>query len=174
MWYIVWHTIPRQPQACGLPSHDIRNRPFDLEMSVRLQAIFFFFGTVLHILLFSRGEWDRHAPRVVAAYIFLCITIFTAFVFSTNSSFVQCIVGTYNTSLALTSGLFTSIVTYRLLFHPLRSFPAPLAARISSFWVFRENWPDLRFYVKLRKLHDHYGDFVRISKSKSHCRFVRC
>ena len=143
-------------------------------MLVRLQAIFFFFGSVPHVLLFSRGEWDRHAPRVAAASIFLCIAIFTAFVFTTSFSFVQCIIETYKTSLALTSGLFASIVTYRLLLHPLRSFPAPLAARISSFWVFRENWPDLRFYVKLRKLHDHYGDFVRISKPKGHCQLVRC
>ncbi|KAF2622537.1 benzoate 4-monooxygenase [Macroventuria anomochaeta] len=131
-------------------------------MAFDLQAIAFICGIFLHLLLFCRGEWDRRAPAVVLAYSLLCTSVFAAFALDTSYSIVQCIVGTCKASLALVGGLCTSLVTYRLLFHPLRTFPGPLAARVSSFWVFREQWPDLRFYFKLRNIHDRYGDFVRI------------
>lgn len=94
--------------------------------------------------------------------------------FSTDHSVMQCFVEIHRTNLALLCGLFTSVVGYRLLLHPLRSFPGPFAARVSTLWVFWENWPDLRLYVNLRKLHDHHGDFVRISKVRDHAQIVVC
>lgn len=129
-----------------------------------LQALAFFGGSFLHILLFSKGEWDRHAPAVVLACILLCTAFFIALVLLTDCSITRSIVETCSTTFTLLCGLFISLIGYRLLFHPLQSFPGPFTARMSTIWVFRESWPDLRLYVKLRKIHDRYGDFVRISK----------
>lgn len=133
-------------------------------MATNLQASAFLCGGLLHILLFARGEWDRYAPNVVMAYSLLCTALSAAFSLSTGHSFMQSVLETCRTSLALLAGLYVSMIVYRLLFHPLKSFPGPLAARISSFWVFWENWPRLGLYIKLRQLHDSHGDFVRISK----------
>ncbi|KAF1364560.1 benzoate 4-monooxygenase [Lizonia empirigonia] len=131
-------------------------------MAKILQALAFFGGSFLHILLFSRGEWDRYAPVVVLAFILLCTTFFIALVLLTDCSITCSIVETCSTSFTLLCGLFISPIGYRLLFHPLQSFTGPFTARVSTIWVFRESWPDLRLYVKLRKIHDRYGDFVRI------------
>ena len=137
-------------------------------MATNPLALAFSFGIVSHVFLFSRGEWDRFAPKVLFAHILLCTAIFTALLLNYDRSFTQCIVEAYRIDSALIAGLSTSILTYRLIFHPLRSFPGPFAARVSSLWAFREQWPDLRFYIKLRNTHDRYGDFVRISKVMSH------
>lgn len=133
-------------------------------MAIKLCTFAFASGVALHILVFSRGEWDRHSPNVAATHILLCITTLVAFGLNPSLSFGQCIVESTQFILSLIGGLSTSVVIYRLLFHPLRSFPGPLAARITSLWAFRENWPDLTLYIKLRKLHDQYDDFLRISK----------
>ncbi|KAF9695590.1 hypothetical protein EKO04_006412 [Ascochyta lentis] len=132
------------------------------QRSINSQALAFLFGVVSHILVFARGEWDRLAPRIVSAHILLCAAVLVAYVFNTDQTFAQCVIETCKADLALIGGLCVSIGLYRLLFHPLRSFPGPLSARVSAFWVFRKNWPDLKLYIKLRSIHDHYGDFVRI------------
>lgn len=119
-------------------------------------------GVASHVLLFSRGEWDRHSPKVLLTHILLNIPIFAAFILNTDYSLTRCLVETCLVSLILISGILTSMLTYRLLLHPLKLFPGPLAARISSFWAIRQQWPDLKLYVKLRVIHDRYGDFVRI------------
>lgn len=139
-------------------------------MAIFLQALAFSCGLFSHVLLFSKGEWDRLAPKLISAHVLLCTAIFTAFALLVDHSVTQSFVETFKVSSALLGGLTTSLLTYRVLFHPLGSFPGPLAARISSFWAFREQWPDLRFYTKLGGVHSEYGDFVRISKVRS-CRW---
>lgn len=135
-----------------------------LKMATFTYAFAFSSGVCLHKLLFSKGEWDRHAPKILFGHNLLCIIIFAAFTLATNRTLAMCLVETFRVSSSFTGGLFTSLMAYRLLFHPLRSFPGPVAARVSSFWAFAKQWPDLKFYVKLQGIHNKYGDFVRISK----------
>ena len=133
-------------------------------MTKLLLAPLYCAGVLSHILLFRRSEWDRHSPKLVLTFIqFNTITFFT-FIFTSNNSVSSCLFETCLISCGLTSGIFTSIMIYRLMLHPLAAFPGPVAARLSSAWAFREQWPDLKLYIKLREIHDHYGDFVRISK----------
>lgn len=128
----------------------------------------FLTGVFLHILIFSRDEWDRHTPMIVSMFSLLFTVVFIITLPGTNYSFTQSVMETCKLGLALSSGVFGSMTIYRYMLHPLGSFPGPIAARISSFWIFRESWPNLRFYVTLRKLHDDHGDFVRISKNIRH------
>ncbi|KAK8090045.1 hypothetical protein PG997_005006 [Apiospora hydei] len=63
--------------------------------------------------------------------------------------------------------LFTAV--YNVYFHPLRRFPGPLAARASNGWklymeVFRQESP----VHLLQKLHQQYGDVVRIRPNELH------
>ncbi|KAK7969286.1 cytochrome p450 domain-containing protein [Apiospora saccharicola] len=64
-------------------------------------------------------------------------------------------------------GLLTAL--YNIYFHPLRQFPGPLAARASNGWklymeVFRQESPA----HLLQKLHQQYGDVVRIRPNELH------
>ncbi|KAJ4988541.1 cytochrome p450 [Stagonosporopsis vannaccii] len=131
-------------------------------MRIELFTLAFGFGVASHVLLFSRGEWDRHSPKVLFAHILLNTAIFAAFILRSDWSLSKCLMETYLVSFVVISGVVGSMLVYRLFLHPLRSFPGPLEARVSSFWVFRKQWPDLKLYIKLRDIHNHYGDFVRI------------
>lgn len=131
-------------------------------MQDRFYAVAVLTGILLHATIFCRNEWDRHAPRVLhSAYIFYAFTaLFLASRFGYSIS--QSLTEAFLLGASLLGGLFSSMITYRLLLHPLKSFPGPLGARLTSFWIIKQNVPDLKFYVKLRNLHDRYGDFVRI------------
>jgi hypothetical protein len=122
-----------------------------------------FVGISLHRLLFSRNEWDRHAPAIALFFSLPFPTLLTVLLFGADDSLAHCIKTTCQLELVMFGGLFGSMIVYRAIFHPLRSIPGPITARLTSFWVIKENWPDLRFYVTLQKLHNTYGDFVRIS-----------
>lgn len=136
-------------------------------MAMQLQALAFCSGVVSHILLFCRSEWDRHSPKIFLAHAILVILTFATFVLATEYSVTRCFAETISVNSALISGIFSSMIVYRLIFHPLRLFPGPFLARVSSFWAIRGQWPDLNLYVKLQDIHTKYGDFVRISKFAS-------
>lgn len=118
-------------------------------------------GVLSEALVFSKGEWDIRAPTVLKTAGVLqlatpCLLI---------SSGTSALTSIWDTTLLVCSylgGLFGAMVIYRLLLHPLKNFPGPLGARITAFWMIKEQVPTFKFYVKLRKVHDEYGDFVRI------------
>lgn len=133
-------------------------------MATFTYAFAFSSGAGSHVLLFSKGEWDRKTPRILLLHILLCTSFFAAFALIADHTLAMCFFETFRVISSFTSGILTSMLAYRLFFHPLRSFPGPFAARVSSFWAFEKQWPDLRFYVKLKSIHNKYGDFVRISE----------
>ena len=126
-------------------------------------VVVFFIGFMLHAAVFSSHEWDRRTSSIVTSFFtsHLILSIFLINVdglswkpFSVASAY----------SASLLGGLSSSMIIYRSLLHPLKSFAGPLAARVTSLWIIKQNFPNLNFYVKLRSLHDQYGDFVRISE----------
>lgn len=127
-------------------------------------VIAFLFGVFLEVVVFSRHEWDRRAPRAVFALCLLFAIIFIAFKAFYGHSYFKSMLGSSVLACVLLTGLFSSMFAYRLFFHPLKRFPGPLAARVTALWIVKENIPDLLFYRELRTLHQKYGDFVRISQ----------
>jgi len=121
-------------------------------------------GVLSEVFLFSRGEWDRHAPRVVQVVAFLAAGSTLIFYNGYGLTLAASLRETVLHGAATLAGIFGSMSVYRLFFHRLRAFPGPVAARISAFWVMKEALPQMRFFVKVRGLHDQYGDFVRISR----------
>jgi hypothetical protein len=67
-------------------------------------------------------------------------------------------------SLHLTT-LSLSISAYRLLFHPLRSFPGPRLAALTKWTDFYHTAPGLR-HIWLPSLHEQYGPIVRIGPNE--------
>jgi hypothetical protein len=133
-------------------------------MRVSVSILSFASGVLLHLLLFSRSEWDRHAPRIFLSFCLVALGVFASlnlgWGYHLMAAFgVTSVLGCY-----LLAGLFVSMLTYRLFFHPLRSFGGPTGARVSAFWYTKQNVPNMTFYRKLPQLHDQYGDFVRIRK----------
>jgi hypothetical protein len=127
-------------------------------------VLVFVTGILLHTIVFSRHEWDRHTPSLVlSTYGFYAAAVALLSIVG-GVSFGQCLIEALCLEFVFLGGLFGSVFTYRLFLHPLNSIPGPLTARLTSLWIIRENIPDLKFYVKLRGLHDQYGDFVRIRK----------
>ncbi|KAH8728233.1 cytochrome P450 [Phaeosphaeriaceae sp. PMI808] len=122
----------------------------------------FMLGCFVHVVVFSRNEWDRHSPWILLFFCLLSSSTFILFPLGLNYSYLEALLQTNLLGSSLLGGLFSSMLSYRLLFHPLKSFPGPIGARISAFWISKESIPDMKFYHKLHKIHDHYGDFVRI------------
>lgn len=133
-------------------------------MEIRTCILSFFAGVFLEVVVFSRHEWDRRAPRAVLAFCLLFVSVFITLKVAYGHSYCKSGLDSSVLGSLLVVGLFSSMIAYRLLFHPLKRFPGPLTARITALWVVKENIPDLQFYKKLRILHEKYGDFVRISR----------
>lgn len=133
-------------------------------MDNRVYLLSLLAGILSEALLFSRGEWDRHAPTVTKVFTLVAIGALFLFWMVFGLPYAASVRETVLHSTSLLTGLFGSMATYRLFYHPLKAFPGPFGARLSSLWVIKKSIPDLMFYVKLRDLHDQYGDFVRIRK----------
>jgi hypothetical protein len=133
-------------------------------MNITLIASCFVLGGFLHICVFSRNEWDRHSPRILLFFCLLNTGIFACLAFLLRCAYIEAVLTTIVLGCCIAGGLFASMTAYRLLFHPLKSFPGPIGARISTFWYAKESIPDMKFYCKLRELHDQYGDFIRIRR----------
>ena len=58
------------------------------------------------------------------------------------------------------AALYTSIILFRLFFHPLSKFPGPAFAKVTKFWHVSKVL-DSKNYLLLEKLYQQYGDIVR-------------
>ncbi|KAF1851981.1 cytochrome P450 67 [Cucurbitaria berberidis CBS 394.84] len=59
-------------------------------------------------------------------------------------------------------GFLTSLLIYRLFLHRCRKFPGPLVAKFTRFYAVYLNAKDAQFYQELGRLHDRYGDYLRV------------
>lgn len=120
-------------------------------------------GAVSHISYFNRGEHHFYgamylqffAAAFVAAVAHLC---------QQGEPVGKALARVTPIACSYLAGLYTSLVTYRSLFHPLNKFPGPFGARISSFWL-SVHVKDGDAFRKVHKLHEKYGDFVRVGSS---------
>ncbi|KAH6703791.1 cytochrome P450 67 [Verticillium dahliae] len=127
-------------------------------------------GALFHILLFRRGEWDNYASRIVLAFA----TTFSASVavvfygapVPSQDDLWQAVKDVSSLHGALIAGLSVSMVLYRSLFHPLRRFPGPFAAKLSGAYSTRLARKNEQFFIEAKKLHETYGDFVRIGPTE--------
>lgn len=121
-------------------------------------------GAATHMVYLHRSEHHMQGIRYLQALLLVPSTyvVLTTFFYSlpigTTLIDASTLVAIY------LSGLYASLVTYRLFFSPLRHFPGPVGSRISNLY-FSLHLTKLKAHTKLLSLHDAYGFFVRIGSS---------
>ncbi|KAF4773091.1 benzoate 4-monooxygenase cytochrome P450 [Colletotrichum scovillei] len=141
--------VLQSPEACGLS---------------------FLVGVILHLYVFRFGEWDLSAQRIITSFtlayaaIIGVIMVLPPFIPMVSRTSVEA------TSLAqvskaatilfssLTTGIYTSMLVYRGLFHRLREFPGPFLAKFTNLYVTFKIWNRMHLHENVRKLHEKYGD----------------
>ncbi|KAK4565840.1 hypothetical protein LTR86_003689 [Recurvomyces mirabilis] len=121
-------------------------------------------GAASHILYFHRFECHMHATKYLNVLLLVFVASVLVLTKAYNISLAPAIATTTSPLLSYLTGLYTSLMVYRLFLNPLNRYPGPYAARISSlWWSFQLGKSD--GYLKLKNLHDNYGPIVRIGSS---------
>ena len=120
-------------------------------------------GILSHICYFNRGEHHFHGVRYIQIFVATFATTVIA-LFQLGEPIDSALAHVAPLVFYYLAGLFTSLLIYRLFLHPLNKFPGPLGARFSNLW-FSSQLKDSDGFRKIQKLHEHYGDFVRIGSS---------
>ncbi|PWY70995.1 benzoate 4-monooxygenase cytochrome P450 [Aspergillus heteromorphus CBS 117.55] len=130
----------------------------------------FCIGVALHVFVFRIGEWDLAATRVLAAFasaaLLVVVVVKTLLLDSPDSSLWTALRVVSWPSVCLVAGVETSMLVYRAFFHRLHHFPGPFWARLSSIYSTLLSAKDLHMYEEVEKLHNTYGDFVRVGPTE--------
>jgi len=133
-----------------------------MEMSPVHICIAFTLGIASHLLYFIRGEHHNSAPVLASLVPTSWIILLSVFIRTETMLESSKLSSALLSSFAL--GLYSSIITYRLFFHPLKNFPGPFFAKISKLWhVYKII--GFKNHFLMEELHQKYGDIVRIGKS---------
>lgn len=123
-------------------------------------------GIAIHILVFRRGEWDLRIPMLVAFYgcLQLLSVVYLCFLSRDSYSFSHAVRIVAGFGFCFLVGLANSMLIYRAFFHRLNRFPGPFFARLSNLYAAGLTARNLQLYSEVEKLHEQYGDFVRLGK----------
>ncbi|KUI57709.1 Tryprostatin B 6-hydroxylase [Cytospora mali] len=124
----------------------------------KLAIAFALAGLLSHNLIFIRGEHHLWAPKYVQ---FGCLLIVISLALRSRYGQEHALKETSIAASSFLSALFTSMIVYRLAFHPLRSFPGPFMWKISKLWHVFKVAPSQKNYLLLDELYHEYGPFVR-------------
>ncbi|TGJ84039.1 hypothetical protein E0Z10_g4725 [Xylaria hypoxylon] len=133
-----------------------------MEAIISLAA--FVAGITSHLAFFRIGEHHLYSTRYVLAAI-LAFAISTTvqsrfFQFSSHGAAL----GTLGIATSYFGGLYSSLIIFRLFFHPLNKFSGPLGCKISSAW-FTTYLSRRDAFRQLLKLHQKHGNFLRIGSN---------
>ncbi|KAF6830347.1 cytochrome p450 [Colletotrichum plurivorum] len=151
-------------------ANDVLRTPPALGLSFAL-------GVGLHVFLFRYGEWDLSAIRLITIFTLAFTGIvaataaapslapFIARPIDSVSLLDACkaagtIMGT------AVAGIYASMLIYRGLFHRLNRFPGPFMARFSNLYVTFKIWNRMHLHEEVRRLHEKYGDVVRVGPTE--------
>ncbi|KAM5360147.1 hypothetical protein ACJZ2D_013962 [Fusarium nematophilum] len=122
-------------------------------------------GVILHIRAFRLGEWDLYTTKLLVIFYIIYGLLTWAFVqhasYLTNEAFKSASALVF----AAVAGTYSSIFVYRGLFHRLRRFPGPFAAKFSNFYMTFLSIKKFHLYEEVQELHEKYGDIVRVGPS---------
>ncbi|KAE9379978.1 cytochrome P450 [Stipitochalara longipes BDJ] len=127
-------------------------------------------GLLAHWLYFIHGEKDGKALRIIIAHL-NCEILLSAYLIRYLGISKAYLSFDIIINLCYFGALFFSIVTYRLAFHRLRHFPGPFGAKITKgygLWMAR----NVKYVDEICKLHDIYGDAVRVGPNELSIRNV--
>ena len=122
-------------------------------MTMQLGSILFVAGAATHVGFFNRGEHHMYGNRYLQIFVCAFITISLAIMGQEIPS-SQAFLLTATLAGYYLSGLYGSLITYRIFLSPIRMFPGPFWAKISN----------VTFSAQLRK-GDYPKDFKRSIKN---------
>ncbi|KAF3056243.1 Tryprostatin B 6-hydroxylase [Daldinia childiae] len=117
-------------------------------------------GVLFHLTIAQMGDVEKFMYNLMAAMLFLALGIVSVSVFL-GSSFLGALAGLCILAITFNTGLFSSMVIYRLFFHRLRRFPGPLDLKISRFFSLLRVAKEAKYHNDVVKLNERYGDFIR-------------
>jgi hypothetical protein len=122
-----------------------------------------FTGLLAHLGIFIHGEWHLKLRLIVSGHICIASIVLWLLHDSKNDmarTLQQSarIIGCY----LLT--LFTSILCYRIFFHPLSKFPGPRLAAITKFWHIYQSRNSTNYLV-MDEMYQKYGTVVRTGEA---------
>ncbi|KAH7157917.1 averantin oxidoreductase [Dactylonectria estremocensis] len=126
----------------------------------------FLTGVFLHVGIFRRGEWDPLATKLAATFGIGYVSLIVFQLFLTPKDTWNAVRSASTLFFTFTSGIYSSMVVYRLAFHPLGKFPGPFLGRLSSLYGTVLILKKFQLYKEMQNLHDTYGDVVRIGPSE--------
>ncbi|CEL01772.1 Putative Cytochrome P450 monooxygenase [Aspergillus calidoustus] len=118
-------------------------------------------GICIHLFLFRIGEWDLKAPLIVMVYAL-------AFVLAISLDRFNPLPGISPIKLlgCHVLGIYSSIIFYRAFWHRLSGFPGPFWAKLSNLYVTALSAKKLHLYEEVQKMHQQYGDYVRLGPTE--------
>ncbi|KAH8660217.1 cytochrome P450 [Xylariales sp. PMI_506] len=125
-------------------------------------------GVFIHVFVYRRGEWDLALHGLVVCYIATLSSLGVLVhkggnIYDGSAATASLVI---RLGVAHFVGIFASMFFYRAFFHRLRIFPGPFQARISNLYPTYLRCKKLHLYEEVEKLHQQYGDFVRLGPSE--------
>lgn len=120
-------------------------------------------GAVSHWAYFIRGEHHRVAHVYFSLAVLIPPLILVTLTQWCRIHFLSAVGATVTLVSSFWLSLWTSMVVYRALFHPLNRFPGPVAARITKLYHAYQVTKTNNFEL-MQELHAEYGPFVRVGK----------
>lgn len=120
-------------------------------------------GLLSHVCYFNRGEHHFYGVRYLQAFIAAFVLAVLA-LYQQGKALGEALAQVIPIASCYLAGLYASLIAYRVIFHPLNKFPGPFGARISRLWL-SAHLKDGDVYRKVHRLHEKYGDFVRVGSS---------
>ncbi|KAL2837526.1 cytochrome P450 [Aspergillus pseudodeflectus] len=115
-------------------------------------------GICIHLFLFRIGEWDLKAPLIVMVYALAFVLAISLDRFNTLPGISPIkLLGCH------VLGIYSSILFYRAFWHRLSGFPGPFLAKLSNLYVTALSAKKLHLYEEVQKMHQQYGDYVRLA-----------
>lgn len=127
----------------------------------------FLLGIVTHQTI-RPFEIDSQAWAIVFAYFGVLTTLLLTYIQVCRFTILGSILRTVLVSNAFNLGLGSSILVYRAFFHRLHRFPGPFPAKLSRFYAMKHAAEALKANEEVQKLHEIYGDFVRVGMPLKH------
>ncbi|KAH7311409.1 putative cytochrome P450 [Stachybotrys elegans] len=122
-------------------------------------------GVGLHLGFFIRGEHHMNGVK----YMQIATLAFCGFAAALTRFYgvtlPSALLTTSSISGYMLLGTLSSTLAYRLLFHPLRRFPGPFGAQITSLWFSNHVYRNADAHKKSLELYKKYGTFVRVGSN---------
>lgn len=117
-------------------------------------------GVALHTVA-CNFEIDMHAIALAGLFSVLEMVYFYITIKTPGATLYDAIFTVYTQTACLTIGFVASMLLYRGLFHRLRRFPGPAAARLTKFYAVWKSSLARQYHLELGAMQAKYGDVVR-------------